>query len=182
VTCKCIEVLTAEHNVILRIADVLESISHQAQSRSNFEKRDVEEILQILHGFGDDFHQTKEESFLFPIFISCDASQHAAVQHMFLEHERDRSLMAGMQNAISRGNAAQIAEYSLRLANTLRNHVSKEDNILFETIAAQLNDEDDAKIVAAFEGFDREFEGQKVELLDSLRMLEWKYLRKVTKV
>ena len=180
VACRCIEILTAEHEVILRIADVVESISNGVQSHSNYDERDVGEILQILHDFGDDFHQAKEEDALFPVVMAAsDASQHASIRHMLLEHEQDRSLMTGMQNAISRGNAAQIAEYSRRLADTLRNHVSREENILFETISSQLHNADDARIVEEFKAFDREFETQKIKLLHRLRILEWKYLRKL---
>ena len=86
--------------------------------------------------------------------------------------------MNGMQEALFRSNTAQIAEYSLRLANTLRNHVAQEDNILFETITAQLTQEDDAKIVGEFETFDRGFDVDQLQR--RLRLLEWKYLRKVT--
>ena len=180
-TYKCIEILTEEHKPILGIADVLESIANRTESHLVFEERDVTDILQILTTFGDDFHQAKEEGALFPVLTaSCHPSQQAAIRHMLLEHEQDRSLIKGMQEALARSNAAQIAEYSLRLARTLRNHVSKEDDIFFGTITAQLTDEDDTKIVAEFEAFDREFEEQKEELLHRLRLLEWKYLRNAT--
>ena len=180
-TRKCLEVLNAEHKIILRIADVLESTSNRARSHSEYDEHDVEGMLQILRNFGDDFHQAKEEDVLFPAVTElCDGSQHAAIRHMLLEHEQDRSLMTGIQEAIARSNAAQYAEYSARLANVLRVHVFKEDNLLFGMIAGQLNDKDDAKIVAGFEPFDRAFEARKGELLQCLRLLEWKYLRKVT--
>jgi hemerythrin-like domain-containing protein len=178
-TCRCIEILTEEHEIILRIADLLECISKRTESHLVYDQRDVTEILQILRTFGDDFHQAKEEVALFPVLTaSCPASEQASIRHLLVEHEKDRSLMNGMQEALFRSNTAQIAEYSLRLANTLRNHVAKEDNILFETITAQLTQEDDAKIVAEFETFDREFDVDQLQR--RLRLLEWKYLRKVT--
>jgi hemerythrin-like domain-containing protein len=89
--------------------------------------------------------------------------------------------MTGMADAIARANAAQFAEYAQRLANTLRNHIYKEDHILFEIIANVLNSEDDARITAEFEEFGRDFEVHSIaQLLDQLRVLEWKYLRKIT--
>jgi hemerythrin-like domain-containing protein len=180
-TCKCIEALMAEHEIIVRIADVMEAMANGIQVRAEYDEGEVGGALQILRSFGDDFHQAKEEGALFPVFTNvCDVSQQTAIRHMLLEHEQDRSLMTGMQDAISRSNTAQVSEYLLRLANTLRNHVSRENSILFEAISAQLNDEDDAKVIAELESFDREFETQKAELLRRLRLLEWKYSQKTT--
>jgi hemerythrin-like domain-containing protein len=170
----------ADHEIIVRIADVMEAMANGIQVRAEYDEGEVGGAMQILRSFGDDFHQAKEEGALFPVFTNvCDLSQQSAVRHMLLEHEQDRSLMTGMQDAISRSNAAQVAEYLLRLTNTLRSHVSMENNILFEAISAQLNDKDDAKVIAEFESVDREFETQKAELR-RLRLLEWKYLQKTT--
>ena len=92
--CNCIEALTREHKNILRIADVLESMSKRAQAYSEHNQDDAGAILRIVREFGDGFHQAKEESALFPIFTAvCDASQQAAVRHMVFEHGQDRAVM-----------------------------------------------------------------------------------------
>lgn len=177
---KCVEVLTAEHKIMLRITDVLNSMSKQATDRAEYETTDVETIVDLLRRFGDELHQAKEEGGLFPIFTSvCDPSEYASVRHMLFEHEQDRALMSGMQDSISRSNAPQFAEYASRLANVLRNHIFKEDNILFETISDRLSAEDDSRVLAEFESFDQAFETQRTHLLEQLRRLEWKYLRKI---
>jgi hemerythrin-like domain-containing protein len=157
-------------------------MAKRAEAFSEYDKQDAEGILRIVCAYGDDFHQAKEESALFPIFAGvCDTSQQAAVRHMVFEHGQDRALMTGMAEAIARANPAQFAEYGQRLASILRNHIYKEDHILFETIANVLNSEDDARITAEFEDLDRDFGAQNIaQLLDQLRVLEWKYLRKIT--
>jgi hemerythrin-like domain-containing protein len=98
---------------------------------------------------------------------------------MIFEHEQDRSLMSGMADAISRSNAPQFAEYAARLANILRNHIFKEDNILFEMIGARLSEEDDKAIIKEFELFDQDFHARHEKLMDTLHSLEWKYLRRI---
>jgi hemerythrin-like domain-containing protein len=165
---------------MLRIADVLESMSKKAAEQSEFDTKDVTAVFQLLRSFGDELHQAKEEGALFPVFTKlCDASEYAAVRHMIFEHEQDRSLMNGMADAISTSNAPQFEEYSARLANILRNHIFKEDNILFETIAEHLSAEDDKRILAEFESFDEDFQIRHGNLMETLRTLEWKYLRKI---
>ena len=177
--CRCIEILTAEHKTMLRIADVLDSMSTKARNEGTYNPEDVEAILHILQVFGDDCHQAKEEGALFPVFAAvCDPSEYAAVRHMVFEHDQDRSLMVGMEDAIRRSNAAQFDEYAQRLTTILRNHIFKEDNILFEKIDGALSREDDARVVHDFEGFDRDFQKDQQETLHRFRVLEWKYLRK----
>ena len=178
--CKCIEALNAEHKTMLRIADVLESMSKEAADKAEYNTADVQAMFDLLHSFGDDLHQAKEEGALFPIFTThADASEYASIRHMVFEHEQDRSMMSGMADAIARSNAPQFAEYAARLTGILRNHIFKEDNILFETIRTHLSEEDDKRIVEEFAAFDADFHTRHPKLLDSLRSLEWKYLRKI---
>jgi hemerythrin-like domain-containing protein len=177
--CRCIEILTAEHKTILRMADVLDSMSTRARNEGAYSQEEVEAILHILRVFGDDCHQAKEEGALFPVFAAvCDPSEYAAVRHMLFEHDQDRSLMEGMEDSIRRSNAAQFAEYAQRLATILRNHIYKEDNILFEKIDGALSKEDDARVVQDFEGFDHDFQKDQEETLHRLRVLEWKYVNR----
>jgi hemerythrin-like domain-containing protein len=177
---KCLDALMAEHKTILRAADVLDAMATKATNDLEYDYEDVRAILQILRVFGDECHQAKEEGALFPVFASVAGnSQYAAVRHMLFEHERDRSLIDGMESAIQRSNAAQFIEYARRLASILRNHIYKEDNILFETMNAVLSAQDDERILADFETFDRDFDrNHKDALIRQLRLLEWKYLRK----
>ena len=177
--CRCIEILTAEHKTMLRMGDVLDSMSTRASTDGTYNQEDVEAILHILRVFGDDYHQAKEEGALFPVFAAvCDRSEYAAVRHMLFEHTQDRSLIEGMEDAVHRSNADQFAEYAQRLEAILRNHIYKEDNILFEKIDGALSKDDDARVVRDFESFDREFQNTEQEMMHRLRVLEWKYLRK----
>jgi hemerythrin-like domain-containing protein len=178
--CRCIEILSNEHKTILTIAHILEAMSKQAEALSEYDPIDVEEMLHILRAYGDDVHQAKEEGALFPVFTKrCSSNEYAAVRHMLFEHDQDRSLMTGMEDALGRADAPQFAEYATRLATMLRNHIYKEDNILFEMIANELSPEDDALVMAEFAAFDRDFEPQRQLLLERLRHLEWRYLRKI---
>ena len=60
-----------------------------------------------------------------------------------------------------------------RLEALLRNHIQKEDNILFEIVERSLSTEQDEKVVSEFEKFPI-----KQELFAALRNLEWKYMTK----
>jgi hemerythrin-like domain-containing protein len=165
---------------MLQVADVLDSMAEKANETSQYSQPDAEVMLKILRTFGDDCHQAKEEGALFPAFsAACNPSQYAAVQHMLFEHDQDRSLIEGMEDAVRRSNAPQFSEYAHRLAHILRTHIYKEDNILFQIIDSTLTKEADDRVVAEFEAFEEDFElHRKNELMRQLRTLEWRYLGK----
>jgi hemerythrin-like domain-containing protein len=99
---------------------------------------------------------------------------------MLFEHEQDRSLIEGIDDALLRSNAADFSTHAGRLASILRTHIYKEDNILFEIVDHALSAEDDQQVIREFEAFDRDFTDRGHDkLLQRLRLLEWKYLRKV---
>jgi hemerythrin-like domain-containing protein len=178
--CKSIALLSSEHKIILRTIDVLESMAKQAEAGKEFTKEDVNGIIEILRIFADELHQAKEENVLFPVFTkACDSSETDAIRHMLFEHEKDRSLIERLQNALLRSQPAEFAGHASYLAEILRTHIYKEDNILFDLIDKRLSDEDDVNIVREFQGFDRDFKTSGHDrLLHRLRMLEWKYMNK----
>jgi hemerythrin-like domain-containing protein len=178
---KSIDVLTNDHKRLLRVANVLDSMSGEAEDKAQFNSKDVEAMLRILRLFADDYLQAKEEGALFPVFSSvCDVSQFAAIRQMLFEHDQDRSLIDGIEDAYRLSNPYQFAEYASRLAAFVRNHVYKEETLVFDTIGRNLSDADDARVVAEFADYDREFQSvHEEELMHRLRVLEWKYLRKV---
>ena len=49
---KCIEMLANDHKTMLRVADVLYSMSEGAEAKGQFSSEDVERILRILRFFG----------------------------------------------------------------------------------------------------------------------------------
>jgi len=75
-------------------------------------------------------------------------------------------------NALQRSDATEFSDLAIRLAEILRTHIYKEDNILFEIIDKSLSPDDDIRVVDQF-AFDREFkERGQDKLLHRLRMLE----------
>jgi hemerythrin-like domain-containing protein len=175
---KCIGLLISEHKVILRSVEVLRTMARHATDTQQLNKQDVHGLLEVIRLYADDLHQGKEEGALFPVFTAkCDPREVDAIRHMLFEHEEDRALMEGIEDAVQRSHADDFADNALRLVEILRTHIYKEDNILFEMIDQQLSDEDDARILTEFEAFDREFDKRGSDRIrHRLRMLEWKYL------
>ena len=171
---KCTELLMQDHKVILRCLHVLEHMAVRVEKGEQPVEEDVAALLRFLRAFADDYHQMKEESALFPELRTASVAQDRPLQQMLFEHDQERSLVEGMEDSLYAKKGAEFVLFANRLTDLIRNHIYKEDNILFDIVDRALSPEQDAKVVAEFNKFQI-----KPSFLADLRRLEWKYLRKV---
>ena len=73
---KCTDLLTQDHKFILRSLDVLDAIAAKVEKSEQVNTADIESLLHLLRVFGDNHHQTKEESTLFPVLMLTKKDQH----------------------------------------------------------------------------------------------------------
>ena len=96
-----------------------------------------------------------------------------------LEHDQERSLIEEMETDLRLAKLPEFASKANRLSSTLRNHIYKEDRILFETIDNVLRPEEDDEVFQRLNAFDTELDKRELEEgLNDLRSLEWEYLRR----
>ena len=170
---KCTDLLLQDHKIMLRALDVLEEMAGKVQRDEPLEPVDVYAILRFLRVFGDEHHQAKEESALFPVLMRTASSQQGSLRHMLFEHDQERSLMEGLEDALKTKKGIDFVHYANRLNSLLRNHIYKEDHILFDVVDNSLSEQQDEEVVAEFRKFD-----VPVELCSQLHTLECAYLRK----
>ena len=176
---KSVDLLSQDHKVILRSLDILENIAARVQKGEKTNRDDVQSILDFLRVFEDEYHQTKEETALFPELMRCAESEQTNLRQMLFEHDQERSLVDGLEEALKTNQATDFVLYAYRLSTILRGHIYKEDHLLFSIIETSISKEQDERIVAEFEAFDRSLGIDKKRLLlASLASLESKYLRK----
>src|SRR5262245_15781185 len=128
---RCTDHLIQEHRLILRCVYVLEAMAEQASTAKMPATEDVDKLLDFLKRFADDHHQGKEETVLFPCLRQASEGPISALQMMMFEHEQERSLVEGLEDALRTHRHEDFAYFGGRLAEILSNHIYKEDNILF---------------------------------------------------
>ena len=176
---KCTELLEKDHQLILRAVDVLDEMADQVKRGEPVDFGDVELIIRFLKEFEDEHHQTKEESALFPLLLNNPGSQGARLRQMLFEHDQERSLVEGLEDALRTKHGADFVQFANRLITLLRSHISKEEFALFSLIELVLSDDQKGCVLAEFHEFDRRLErGCGTDLLRILRLLETKYLRR----
>ena len=178
---KSTKFLMQEHKLILRAVDVLDNMAIWAEKNGSVDEVDIDNLLEFLRWFADAHHQAKEETILFPALKRAAAAQERPVEHMMLEHEQERALIEQIEAAVRMARMPEFLSCVSRLSSTLRNHIYKEDDILFEFTKTALNPAVDDGVVAQLERFDTDLDKEILaEKISGLRALEWKYLRRTS--
>jgi hemerythrin-like domain-containing protein len=139
------EVMMEEHGIILMAIDILKQSAIKEMSTDFCIK-----LLDIIRDFADRCHHGKEEIALFPLVKQKDMSQSENISILLGEHEKARSLIAAIRQAIdkndSQGKLRNINDYF----QLLTQHISKE-NELFVSWFKLLNSYDKDLLFKEFE-------------------------------
>jgi hemerythrin-like domain-containing protein len=147
------DVLRDEHRVILRALDMLEIAAARLAGGRPLPDGWWPEILAWLRGFADKNHHAKEESSLFPAMVKAGVpSDGGPIGVMLEEHERGRALVRAMEAGEPAARAAKAREY----VTLLREHIDKENGVLFPLADAVLDE-------AAQRTLQREFDAVEAE-------------------
>ena len=182
------ELFLEEHRLIRRAVAVLERMAEQADIGIYADRHDINALLIFLHYFVDAFHQTKEESILFPalrqIPVSVQSSESAVrlaqdIENLLHEHTEDRFLIDRSQLLLFSEKSREFAENAKALAGLLSKHAHHEEQYLFPAAEKIFNREQGERVAMSMEQADAQFgESQKRLLVDMLEELERKYIAK----
>jgi hemerythrin-like domain-containing protein len=154
-------VLRNEHKAILRMLEATEETAKRIRHGDNIAPAILSGLLEFLRTFADRCHHGKEEDCLFPLLEQRGLPRGGGpVDVMLHEHEQGRELIRSMTAAseayaAGRKDAAlQWGEAAAKYAVLLRNHIDKENNVLFVMADRLLSESDQKSLVEAFEGIE----------------------------
>ena len=145
---SAVSILAGEHQVILQVLASVEAMARQCAT-GNLPAADARDALEILRTFADKCHHGKEEDILFPVLESL-APGFGPTQVMRLEHVEGRALIRAMGTAVDNLHAGDFARAAIGYVALLRQHIEKEDGILFPMAQTMLSPEQDAAILDAY--------------------------------
>lgn len=132
------EVLMAEHRLIERVLDALEAAAYRLRQGVPVPASLFLQVVEFLRGLADGSHHRKEEEMLFPAMTAAGLPpQGGPVGMMLTEHGEGRRLVGALQAAALRLQAGEeaarddLVPVALRYVELLRDHIGKEDEILF---------------------------------------------------
>jgi len=133
-----IEKLVDEHKVILRGIDLLEKGAKTLESGKEIESGFFNSMIDFIREFADHYHHAKEEDILFKRMEKAGFPVDTGpVGVMLSEHDEGRGYVAEMESAnvqYREGNKSSVPaliENARNYIYLLRQHINKEDNILY---------------------------------------------------
>src|SRR5215475_4834264 len=149
------EVLKHEHRVIERVLAVVEGLAEKPGMGS---KEAWEKAVDFIRNFADKCHHLKEEQLLFPAMEEHGIPRDGGpIGMMLAEHEEGRAYVRSMFDVVeqvAKGNAAaakSLLSGARAYLDLLREHIRKEDDILFRMADEVLPPDEQKRIVERFE-------------------------------
>lgn len=132
------QALVHEHRLILRMLAVLEQNALRTARGEFGEYRFYLDAVNFIRNYADRFHHAKEEDVLFEaLVVNGMPRANSPVAAMLVEHDQGRALVRGMEEAAGAALAGKpgqdgvIAENALGYVALLKEHIAKEDGILY---------------------------------------------------
>lgn len=158
-----------EHTRIKRVLAVLPALADRLGRGLDASARAaVTATIDFVRQYADRYHHAKEEDVLFKFF---DA-QLDVLSVMYKEHEIGRGHVRAAAAALEQGDVAGIVEHLQAYGALLREHIRKEDEILYPWMSRELTDSQVGHLFAACRKVDEEFDGKDRYYLSVVEELE----------
>lgn len=149
------EILSAEHRVIEQVLDCLEAMATRARREGRLDTERASAALDFLRVFADTCHHGKEEERLFPMLIARGLSHHTGpIAVMLDDHRAGREYVRRMQAALVASDVDGFARAAVGYAALLREHIGKEDGVLFPMAESMLDGEARRALLDSFHHFE----------------------------
>lgn len=145
-----IETLMSEHRIIEKVLEALELAAEREMPVSFYER-----AIDFLVTFADKCHHAKEEERLFPLLESHGIPREMGpIGVMCDEHVVGRSHIGRMREQLRLGRRDALCRESLAYVALLRQHIQKEDQVLFVMARHAMIGDDSQRLSKSFEQSD----------------------------
>lgn len=139
-----IEILKGEHNGVLEILDKLEE---------DIDAKDIEGMDKSIWRLEKEFDRhslNKEEKVLFPVLEKFLPREGGPTAVMIAEHEDLVGSIKNFKEAVGEKDFEKLNEIGRHIILILRDHINKENNILFRMAEMHLDEGDKKSILSKF--------------------------------
>ena len=147
------DLLREEHRVILRALGLLGSAADRLARGEALPEGWWERLVGWLRAFADLGHHAKEERYLFPALVKAGVpSEGGPVGVMLAEHVEGRALVQAMQA----DDVPRRVDAARRYVHLLRDHIDKENGVLFPLAETVLEERIQRALAREFEAVEAE--------------------------
>ncbi|MCM0082236.1 hemerythrin domain-containing protein [Geomonas sp. Red32] len=157
--------LKHEHQLILRMLSLLEKNANLTEAGKFNDYQFYLDGVDFIRNYADRFHHAKEEDVLFEALIENGMPRaNSPVAAMLTEHDMGRAFVREMEEAATRaldgerGLEQTIVDAARGYLELLREHIYKEDNILYPLAERLMPDALRERIVAGYRAAEKRAE------------------------
>jgi hemerythrin-like domain-containing protein len=160
------EILIEEHKAVRVILNALVSMCDKLGSGERVEPAHFEKVIVFVRNMADRAHHMKEEDLLFEKMESAGVSREEMLADAITtEHDLSRGYIRGISDALmaySMGDDSAgrvITENASKYVALLRDHIDKEEQVIFPLADKHLSEDAKSELVEAFEKINLEVVG-----------------------
>ncbi|MGB9801148.1 MAG: hemerythrin domain-containing protein [Thermanaerothrix sp.] len=158
--------LREEHEVITRVINALEEAARVVERGGDISPQFFLDAAQFVRGFADGCHHKKEENVFFPALVAHGmAIEGGPIGVMLAEHDQGRRTIRALVAAAERwaqgdlSARTEVAQQARAYAALLRQHIEKENHVLFPLAEDILPPETQVHLVERFDHLEHEETG-----------------------
>jgi hemerythrin-like domain-containing protein len=176
---KAIEDLKNEHEAILSAIQIMERMIAGLEKAPSVDTKDMHDFIGFLKEFADKCHHGKEEGLLFPALIQAGLPEKGGpIGVMLTDHTQGRQFIREMEEALTPPvDRVKLAQAAGGYATLLRNHIQKENMLLFPMTEKMLTETQLEQLYQGFEEHEEKVigQGRHEQLHAMLKSLQEKY-------
>ena len=153
------EILKKEHERILLVVDALETKCENFESEKKVDKDFFRKSIDFIRNYADKFHHAKEEDILFKEFVKSAEKEEVhcnPVEQMLYEHDLGRDFVKGIENGLDEHDDEKIIKNARGYIQLIREHIFKEEGILYSMADEALSKEVQTEMLRKFEDIEHE--------------------------
>ncbi len=165
------KILIEEHKIILSFIDTLVEKADELE-KGKLDKEFFINAVDFIRSYADKFHHAKEENILFKELNKSEGMHCNPVQQMLYEHDSGRKFVKGMEEALKENDKAKLIENVKNYIGLLREHITKEDNILYPMAEEGLDENTKKEMLRKFEKADEKKKKDREKALSFVKNLK----------
>ena len=163
------DILMSEHRIIERVIRAMEIAASRVEAGQVVRPAFFLDAAEFIKGFADGCHYRKEEGVLFKALSDAGMpAEQGPVAVMLYEHEQERQFTRGMSAAARKWQSGdssaknEVVQNARGYAALLRQHIQKEDQMLFPIANRFIPYDQQKKVVEAFEHVEHDETGEGI--------------------
>ena len=155
---KATSILSEEHKNLSKVIEAISAECDRVESSNQLNKEFFEKTVFFIVNYADKSHHAKEEEILFPELKKDDVQMHCdPVPQMLYEHDEGRLFVKELSRGVEEGDISVVLKNARAYVDLIRDHIYKEDNILYPMADEALNDDAQKFMLAQFDEAEKLF-------------------------